>query len=200
MEQTMLKNKSESNTFTMVDDRLINHYGKPNIALVYGSVERYAWKYGICWASQEQIGKRVGLKRGAVAGHLEALERDGFIINETPGRRNQSHRRKITGKINTLPTPDEATAGFRTLHPTLPPDITLNQKDAKDDLTNADEVDLQKSVSKKPLNEGSSESLETQNIEEQFISEQEKTAFGRYGQKYLELLEQRIKRNKDKKV
>jgi len=85
--------------FTPLPDLLVTKYG-----IVTASVWGSAWRYcqmgdGICRASLEKIGKRIGVSRQTVINHMEILVNDGFFEDTTPNLKNRPHIYRDTGKV-----------------------------------------------------------------------------------------------------
>ena len=85
--------------FTPLPDLLVTKYG-----VVIASVWGLAWRYcqmndGVCRATIENIGKRVGLSRQSTQKHMDVLTTDGFFEDTTPDLRNRPHIYKDTGKV-----------------------------------------------------------------------------------------------------
>jgi len=136
--------EEETKTFTMAYDRLVKHYGNGKIALVYGCVERYTYKHGYCWASQTEIGNRIGLTRGTVAKYLKILENDGFIVNATPGKKNVTHHLRTTNKIDELPEFEKKEYPLRSSFSGISSESSIPEKKDDDNFEKKTEVDLKK--------------------------------------------------------
>jgi len=84
--------------FTPVIDTLVEEIGLMP-ALVYGVVWRYCqMEDGICRASLEKIGSRIGISRKTVERHIKELCRAGYLKDMTPDLRNRPHIYANTGR------------------------------------------------------------------------------------------------------
>lgn len=87
---------------TPASDYLIWLYGQ-SVALVYGKIWRYCNSYGSCTASQDRIGREVGLSEFYVNTIINTiLVKHGWIKDHTPSRRNRPHKYTVTNQIQQL--------------------------------------------------------------------------------------------------
>ena len=83
--------KDDAGDFTMVSHALAKEVGLV-CAVVYGAIWRYCKRYdGVCNASLNTIGNDVSLDRATVMRNIEKLCSLGYLIDQTPGRRNAPH-------------------------------------------------------------------------------------------------------------
>jgi DNA-binding Lrp family transcriptional regulator len=85
--------------FTLAPDAIINEYGYVT-ALVWGVTWRFCqMSDGVCRASLEKIGARLGMSERTIIRHLETLCNNGYLFDTTPNLKNKPHIYADTGKI-----------------------------------------------------------------------------------------------------
>jgi len=93
---------SQVRGFTPVIDALVEEVGLIPAA-IYGVVWRYCqMSDGVCQATLEHIGAKVGLARRTVIRHLGKLVELGYLEDMTPELRNRPHTYRDTGRAHIL--------------------------------------------------------------------------------------------------
>lgn len=89
---------TEVEGFTPIIDVLVAEVGLTTAA-VYGVAWRFCqMKDGVCKASQETIGERLGIGRETVSIHLQRLSERGYLEDTTPEAVGKPHIYRDTGK------------------------------------------------------------------------------------------------------
>ncbi len=91
---------TEVDGWTPIIDALVDQFG-----LITAAVFGVAWRYcqmedGVCRASLETIGNRIGLDKSTVMRHFATLVEHGYLKDLTPEARNRPHVYADTGKAS----------------------------------------------------------------------------------------------------